>query len=513
MSAPAGVKYYQPGVIVPVEELSEDNQWTKDPRIFRDGMIFIRSLLNQKVVCVQSRGTGEMLVNKTYNAGPWPGRIPLELRISTAPDLSHRRLPEPIVVDGVERITFIELVAWQRIQDRQNAVYSLYFRFYNGGTLENLINRYFERRIPIPEHFVWHVAERLALAIRFFHFGAPPGSNREQENWEFIAHRDMVINNIFLHYHPRRSGRQPRAGQETNAFPEIAVGDFGESNLANDDENWISNGIFSDGIVHDWEDMAPLEPLSPSTAKVANLYFMGESLRKMVQTHIPYDEHESDLDRPNRRPMRTVNNFIPAPYAPYSDELIELLANFEFPGSDNGSLIDETVQDDDGNDRPLSDFLPTPEWVVDTMLPLARRKVRRYRGIGNKPAGYYTALDVSWTRPKKFMPYEYIIPPFVQVEDDADEVPNSNLHSYQRWNHIDPEFTTFWFRDPAMYELPTEPPNGPYPPPPPGGDSDVESTPDDDSNDDNNDDDDDDGSTEPDEDTSGNYLPGRRFDW
>ncbi|KAI0117144.1 hypothetical protein F4814DRAFT_459363 [Daldinia grandis] len=479
MSIPANLKFYHPGVIIPTPEFGQDDQWSKNHLTFRNGMVFINGIRVPKVACVQSRGTGEVLINKVYKSGPWPGVMPLELRISTAPAVPYCRLPGPIIVNGVERIIFTELVAWQRIREGGNAVYSLYFRFYNGGSLDQLLEKYFERLIPVPEHFIWLVAERLLQALRFFQFGLPPGSNYDSEDWEFISHRDLFPANIFIHYHSRRPGRLPIAGRETNAFPQIVIGDFGEANMENDGDDIISSGVLADGIVHKWEDM-------DVKAKLTNIlvrYFMGEILRRMVQTHIPYDAGESDLDRPNGRPMSTINNHIAAPYTPYSDELLDMLANFEIPGGENGALITETIEDGDGNDVPLSDYVPEIEWLVETMLPLARRKVRRYRGIRNRPAGYFDALDVSWTRPKRFMPYEYTIPPVVQDDNDdasvniRDAMARDAIRIYERWDHIDPTFTTFWYRDPAIYDLAAGPPAPPPPPPPPGGRSDVESTP------------------------------------
>ncbi|KAF3055819.1 hypothetical protein GL218_07003 [Daldinia childiae] len=267
----------------------------------------------------------------------------------------------------------------------------------------------------------------------------------------------------------------------------------------------------------------------------------------MVQTHIPYGYMEDELDRPNGRLMNTVNDHIVAPYERYSDELIEMLSCFEYPGSQYAASIIDNTQDEDGNDVPLSSFLPSADWIVNTLLPLARRKVRRYRGVVNPPRGYFDALDVSWTRPKKLMPYEHVIPPFVQInpnandasndevdnnaqnEGDSDDTPTpvakfrkmmdaGGLGAYERWNHVNPSVTTLWYRDPAIYDLAYEPPPAPLPPPPAGGDSDVDSTPDPDEDSDGNDEDggsdDDSGdnsdsdSPDPDQDGTGNYVPG-----
>ncbi|KAI1660020.1 hypothetical protein F4813DRAFT_401031 [Daldinia decipiens] len=534
MSTPASFKYYHPGVLIPTLDVSEEDQWSEDPLILRDGVVFIGSIKFNKVFSVQSRGTGEILINKVYNVGEWPGTddedLPLELRVSTAPISGYRRLPRPIVVDGVKRILFNELVAWQRIRDGENAIYSLYFRYCNGGTLQQLIEKYTEWNRPVPEHFVWLVAERLATAIRFLMFGMPPGSHDEPEDWEYISHRDLVQNNIFIHYHPRRPGRRPNIGLETNAFPEVIVGDFGEANMENDPEGILSNAIIAEIGVRPWDDMVctlemlllgvfleeflkllHLQWLTYSTSRGWSKtdwhirYFMGETLRLMVQAHIPLAEDENEIDRPNQIPVNTVNNRIAPPDTPYSEELIELLEHFEFPNSEDLVPISETIQDEDGNTVPLSDYLPTAEWIVDTMLPLARRKVRRYRGIGRKPVGYFDALDVSWTKPERIMPFSYTHPPGGQ---DAGNTHNGGLRAYTNWNHIAPNHTSFQYRNPAFEVLPTSPPAAPLPPPPPGGDSDVESTPDPDS--DNDSDNDGPDGPDPDEDRTGNYRPGNR---
>ncbi|RYP61390.1 hypothetical protein DL771_010147 [Monosporascus sp. 5C6A] len=45
-------------------------------------------------------------------------------------------------------------------------------------------DKYFEKLRPVPEHFIWLVAQRLAEAIAFFTFGAEPGTDDEKVPWD-----------------------------------------------------------------------------------------------------------------------------------------------------------------------------------------------------------------------------------------------------------------------------------------------------------------------------------------
>lgn len=102
----------------------------------------------------------------------------------------------------------------------------------------------------------------------------------------------------------------------------------------------------------------------------------------------------------------TANDHLSEGETPYSDKLIELLENFEYPGLVMGAEDIEGIQvDDAGNEVPNHSAMPTPLWIADHMLPLARRRVQRYRGIyKRKPLDYFNRLDVSWTKPQQIMP-------------------------------------------------------------------------------------------------------------
>lgn len=125
----------------------------------------------------------------------------------------------------------------------------------------------------------------------------------------------------------------------------------------------------------------------------------------LCQTHLADDGWGTS--NPNLVAINSVNASLNPNDTPYSADLIQLLEQFEFPGSSNGaSLENGTYVDADGVQQKNYRSLPRPRWIVNDMLPQVRRKVREHRGIGKSlPDGYFRNLDVSWTRPDNIMPY------------------------------------------------------------------------------------------------------------
>lgn len=132
-------KYQHDGVFIPYRRPPGDGtQWSSDPQIYNEGFIFIDTLKANKVFCVQSVGTGDILVNKIESEIQYWADRPEELRISTARVGSLCRLPRPRMVGNVERIHFNELLFWQRTvgtvedpkggPDKEREYYSTYFR-------------------------------------------------------------------------------------------------------------------------------------------------------------------------------------------------------------------------------------------------------------------------------------------------------------------------------------------------------------------------------------------------
>lgn len=216
--------------------------------------------------------------------------------------------------------------------------------------------------------------------------------------------KSQHANNVFIHFPPRGPGRIPRAGVESNAFPEIVVGDFGNSGIEGDDLTLLPVSVYpepddeepdSEAFLADWED----------------IYSTGEMLRNMSMTHIPSGAFLDN--RPNNKRVRDVNQEATAP--PYTDDLVELLERFEWPNQetkmvrDLGEAVDTTF--------------PSPEELRDILLPSVRRRVARLRRPARRPTGYYDDMDVSWTRPRLPTPFSYIMEHATEAGDGPDGGP------------------------------------------------------------------------------------------
>ncbi|KAI0138713.1 hypothetical protein F4776DRAFT_670578 [Hypoxylon sp. NC0597] len=378
--------YAHEGVFIPYVEGQEED-YHSDYSIAQDGFLLVQ-IMRKGLLVVQSVNNGMLYFLKTLRkvggTGVEAGHYeftydePPDFRVSTHPDAIATLPDQP---------PFPHLALYQRPSDRR---WDLYFQYYNGGTIEAFIERYYRERTKIPEHFIWHVTVELCRAIAFLYYGDSFNVNARDD--PVVYHRDIHPSNILIHYPPRGRGRVPTAGNKSNAFPQIILCDFGESALQGDDPNDLKPGQFEE------ED----EP-----ADFEDVYQLGCVLRSLCMAHILFpNEDEADPNnnipgqlkdetqewnhRPDSRRLANVNLVGPA----YSNTLINALRNFEWPGQEN-NLIEED------NNR---DHQPSVQWVVYTLLPLARGQVRAYTE-GPHLAGYYDAMDVSWTKPFEPMPY------------------------------------------------------------------------------------------------------------
>lgn len=277
----------------------------------------------------------------------------------------------------------------------------LSLRFKNGGTLEQFRDKYYDARLWIPEHFIWHVAAELCNALAFMYLGQLRNLERIP-NWRMIYHRNIHPSNILLNFIGPRRGRKPLAGSRDNAFPDITLNDFGDSALFGDDPIHLKPGLFpGENAPGLWED----------------IYNVGRVLRSLCMTHVdfPADDPADPLNiipgqlmdesgrwehRPDSRRLADVNTH---PGTPYSQELMELLSRFEFPNQEMESIAVN-------NNR---NSLPDIVWIVDRLLNVARERVSEVRE-GNKPVGFYDDLDVSWA--------SHLLPMPFQVAGDRDPI-------------------------------------------------------------------------------------------
>ncbi|KAI0009640.1 hypothetical protein F4779DRAFT_640371 [Xylariaceae sp. FL0662B] len=377
-------------VVIPYVEEDEDGDRTYsndfDPsqgfllvEIFDNRIFVVQSVANRTLYFVKilrrvgGRGEDTTDTQFTHDEPPY-------LRVSTAPDAE---VPLPLEPH------FPRIVFYQQV----DGYWELYFKYHNGGTLKALRDRYYEARRRIPEEFIWHVTAELCQALAFLYYGQEAGSGNRPGVWRVVYHRSIAETNVMINYPLRPRGRLPNSGNPNNAFPDIVLVDFGESAIDGDDDNDLKPGIFWEGQKNEWEDV----------------YQLGCVLRGLCMTHVLFpkedpnvpnnsipgqfkDESNGWIHRPDSRRLAAVNAHPVGPA--YSNELINSLSMFEWPGQQT-TLIDLGV---------YRNFVPGVDWVVNTLLPRAVNRVRQYR-TGPKPAGYYNALDVSWTKPYMPMPY------------------------------------------------------------------------------------------------------------
>lgn len=120
-----------------------------------------------KVVLVQSRKPDPQLyIAKQCNSFDYSPNEPYdtlarEVRISTldAKDVQHT------IPSGRQ---FAETLAYQRLEreSRPDALSVLYLRYYNGGGLDGIAERYRVTNQPVPETLIWHVCKSRQFSLR-----------------------------------------------------------------------------------------------------------------------------------------------------------------------------------------------------------------------------------------------------------------------------------------------------------------------------------------------------------
>ncbi|EAQ85646.1 hypothetical protein CHGG_06899 [Chaetomium globosum CBS 148.51] len=120
---------------------------------------------------------------------------------------------------------------------------TLFYKYYNGGTLKSFIRKYARAGKRVPEGFIWHVIAQLCRAVSWLHTGHIPSRDenlgREDpshppqpppDTWEPICHQDMHADNVLLHF-PTDEEKlaDPRLEQFDEYLPQIIIADFGLS--------------------------------------------------------------------------------------------------------------------------------------------------------------------------------------------------------------------------------------------------------------------------------------------
>ncbi|KAL8894738.1 MAG: hypothetical protein Q9207_008426 [Kuettlingeria erythrocarpa] len=211
--------------------------------------------LNEGIHFVRENGTHKRYVQKQID----PNSTILLRELLLLQALDH-----PNVIDFHDG--FIDKSAWN------HHTASLYLRFCNLRTAQDLLEKYHRRnidkpeegRVYIPEAFIWHIFRSLAYALQYLHFGIRLEDQRGPEElgamvkeesygekvWPMIIHRDIKPENIFFrkvhpvlesHVERRKILKMfsiPRKKHRISPqYPQVVLGDFGLA-LQYNDPDW-----------------------------------------------------------------------------------------------------------------------------------------------------------------------------------------------------------------------------------------------------------------------------------
>ncbi|KAK8035789.1 hypothetical protein PG991_001862 [Apiospora marii] len=409
-------------------------------RLKEKGFIFV-DILRPGVAVVQSIENGQLYVNELvtigldtlFNAPPSfrvssfnPGQYP---NIQPPP----RLFPDYVLPDE-PYFPKVALAEEQPNPMTNTNTWSVYYKHPNGGTLQNLIELHNRSRRPVPPPFIWHVMEQLAEALHYMYRGrgryntpAPPATGPYP--WvplylphRRVYHRNLTPANIYLDYEPRGGGGgPPAAGQIRNAFPVIRIGGWDDSAIEGDGPAALTRGRFNQGL-NEWEDALGY----------------GQIIRSLMMAHIPlWDPNTNPCPNQNvvlneynnpwthRPDSRDITALSQLPGAPYEAVQYSLVEPFEvdniqqqgnaaiIPGGNVGAAgtpMRGTTTQFQGcrqigahpqTGQPM--FAADINYIVNHVRRLATAAMTVERRP-NQPRGYYTAHDVSWTKPK-LLPY------------------------------------------------------------------------------------------------------------
>lgn len=226
------------------------------------------------------------------------------------------------------------------------------------------------------------------------------------------------------------------------------------------------------------------DPSETELREWEDTYGMGNTLRWLCQAHLPPTDEVDNSDlgdadwrgrRPNNIRMADLNARDGS--APgFSDQLVDLLGNFEWDGMETGTDLHEL-------EDPLGGVTADSRWMVDVLYPAARDRVKAYRfptggrPFGARPAKYFDGMDVSWTKPDTLMPFVYNTkyahhaataadPEAEQYEDldwsDKELVRMRALGRLHAWDDVKPSFELRFLESncPTMKPFTDQPPGG-----------------------------------------------------
>jgi len=179
---------------------------------------------------------------------------------------------------------------------------SYYFEYCAGGDLYDLVSRYNDHNVFVPELFIWKAFIQLASALESLH----RGFHRAEKIRTGIVHRDIKPENIFL-----------RLSANEKAYPDVVLADFGCATF--EFATYERKGTYC------WQG-----PEIPRQTPKGDVYSLGAIIHYLIHLEsplaampdsIPNTKHNRriwDVTPEARQPKTTIPE-------PYSEELCEFM--------------------------------------------------------------------------------------------------------------------------------------------------------------------------------------------
>ncbi|KAL8676114.1 MAG: hypothetical protein Q9186_007337 [Xanthomendoza sp. 1 TL-2023] len=146
-------------------------------------------------------------------------------------DRKLRKPAEVVIMEDLKEYPnngIVRLVGYRRYPEIM--AHRLYLEYCQHGDLEDLIDRYREKKQYFPEEFIWDVFHHLVNACKAMDRGPSPAKQKHPELTTYV-HRDIKLENIFL------AAPKGYDVDGTPIYPTAKLGDFGLAIATGEDDD------------------------------------------------------------------------------------------------------------------------------------------------------------------------------------------------------------------------------------------------------------------------------------